>query len=187
MSDYTQLPDDLPVPVDDGGADHLRGMTMPSVTLEATGGGEVDLGALGEGLTVIYIYPMTGTPGVALPEGWDEIPGARGCTPETCGFRDHFAELRAAGATEVYGCSTQDLATQQELVERLALPYELLADPALKLGAALQLPSFQAAGVTRYRRLTLIISGGRIEHVFYPIVPPNAHAGDVLAWLAARG
>src|SRR5579875_2352259 len=183
MSDYMQLPEDLPVPADDGAADHLRGMAMPSVALTSTEGGDVDLGAL-HGLTVIYVYPMTGTPGVALPEGWDEIPGARGCTPETCGFRDHFAELRAAGADAVFGLSTQDLATQRELVERLRLPYPLLADPEEKLGQALHLPSFQAGGATRYRRITLIIVNGTIEHVFYPIFPPNAHAIEVLGWLS---
>ncbi|MGH2908090.1 MAG: peroxiredoxin [Solirubrobacteraceae bacterium] len=187
MSDYTQLPDDLPVPVDDGGADHLRGTAMPSVTLASSDGGEVDLGALGGGLTVIYIYPMTGTPGVALPEGWDEIPGARGCTPESCSFRDHYAELRAAGAGAVYGLSTQDADTQVELAARLELPYPVLADPELRLDAAIGLPSFEADGVTRYQRLTLIVSDGAIEHVFYPVFPPNTHAADVLAWLASRG
>ena len=186
MSDYMQLPEDLPVPVDDGRADHLRGMTMPSVALAATDGREVDLSDLGEGLTVIYIYPMTGTPGVALPDGWDEIPGARGCTPETCAFRDHFTELRQAGAAAVYGLSTQDTATQRELAERLSLPFPLLADPELRLGAALELPSFEAGGATRYSRLTLIVSDGRIEHVFYPIFPPTTHAAEVLDWLSAR-
>jgi peroxiredoxin len=184
MSDYTQLPEDLPVPVDDGAADHLTGMTMPSVVLPATDGSEVDLGALGEGLTVLYIYPMTGTPGVELPEGWDEIPGARGCTPETCGFRDHFADLRQTGADRVFGLSTQDLATQRELVERLRLPYRLLADPEGKLGAALQLPAFEAGGQMRYSRITLIILNDEIVHVFYPIFPPNAHAIEVLGYLS---
>jgi len=184
MSDYMQLPEDLPVPVDDGGADHLPGTKMPSVLLDASDDRQVDLGALGDGLTVLYIYPMTGTPGVELPDGWDEIPGARGCTPETCGFRDHFADLRDAGADRVFGLSTQDLATQRELVERLRLPYPLLADPEEKLGQALHLPSFQAGGATRYRRITLIIVNGTIEHVFYPIFPPNAHAIEVLGWLS---
>jgi peroxiredoxin len=186
MSDYMQLPEDLPVPVNDGKADHLRGMAMPSVVLAASDGREVALGALGEGLTVIYIYPMTGTPGVALPDNWDEIPGARGCTPESCAFRDHFAELREAGAAAVYGLSTQDLATQRELAERLELPYPVLADPEFRLGAALGLPSFEAGGATRYSRLTLIISAGRIEHVFYPIFPPTTHAAEVLDWLSAH-
>jgi peroxiredoxin len=184
MSDYMQLPADLPIPGDDGAANHLTGMTMPSVVLEATDANAVDLGTLGEGLTVLYIYPMTGTPGVELPAGWDEIPGARGCTPETCGFRDHFADLREAGADRVFGLSTQDLATQRELVERLQLPYPLLSDPESKLGAALRLPSFEAGGSTRYSRITLIISGDEIDHVFYPIFPPNAHAIEVLGYLS---
>jgi peroxiredoxin len=184
MSDYMQLPDDLPVPLDDGRADHLNGMTMPSVVLDASDGGTVDLGALGEGLTVLYIYPMTGTPGVELPDGWDDIPGARGCTPETCGFRDHYADLKQVGADRVFGLSTQDLDTQRELVERLRLPYVLLSDPTEKLGTALDLPSFEAAGVTRYSRITLIIINDVIDHVFYPIFPPNAHAIEVLGWLS---
>jgi peroxiredoxin len=186
MSDYMQLPEDLPVPVDDGAADHLRGTRMPSVRLMATDGQEIDLGALGGGTTVIYVYPMTGTPGVALPHGWDEIPGARGCTPETCGFRDHFTELREAGADAVLGVSTQDSETQRELVERLGLPFVLLADPDLTLGEALGLPSFTADGHARYHRLTLIVRAGEITHVFYPVFPPNAHATEVLGWLSAR-
>jgi peroxiredoxin len=184
MSDYMQLPADLPIPVDDGAADHLTGMTMPSVVLEATDANAVDLGALGEGVTVLYIYPMTGTPGVELPAGWDEIPGARGCTPETCGFRDHFADLRNTGADRVFGLSTQDLATQRETAERLRLPYPLLADPEGTLGEALQLPAFEAGGQKRYARITLIISGDEIEHDFYPIFPPNAHAIEVLGYLS---
>jgi peroxiredoxin len=186
VSDYLSLPDDLPVPVDDGGADHLSGTAAPAVRLASSAGGEVDLAGLGRGLTVIYVYPMTGTPGVALPDGWDEIPGARGCTPESCAFRDHFAQLREAGADAVYGLSTQVLQTQRELAERLELPYPLLADPRLELGAALGLPAFEAGGATRYRRLTLVIVNGRIEHVFYPVFPPDGHAGEVLAWLSAR-
>ncbi|MFZ0385376.1 MAG: peroxiredoxin [Solirubrobacteraceae bacterium] len=184
MSDYMQLPEDLPVPVDDGAADHLTGMRMPSVVLPATDGSDVDVGALGEGLTVLYIYPMTGTPGVELPEGWDEIPGARGCTPETCGFRDHFADLRERGADRVFGLSTQDLATQRELAERLRLPYPLLSDPESTLGAALRLPAFEAGGLMRYSRITLIIVKDEIDHVFYPVFPPNAHAIEVLGWLS---
>jgi peroxiredoxin len=186
MSDYQSLPDDLPVPHDDGAADHLSGLTMPSVRLASSGGGEVDLAALGSGRTVLYVYPMTGTPGVALPEGWDEIPGARGCTPESCAFRDHFTQLREAGADAVYGLSTQDIDTQRDVAARLALPYPLLADPGVALGGALNLPTFVAAGVTRYRRLTLVVVDGRIEHVFYPIFPPDGHAAEVLAWLSAH-
>ncbi len=186
MSDYTSLPGDLPAPVDDGAADGLAGSTMPALSLAATVGGDVDLAALPAGRTVLYVYPMTGTPGVALPDGWDEIPGARGCTPESCAFRDHFAQLREAGAAAVYGLSTQDLETQRETVARLELPYALLADPEVALGAALGLPTFPAGGATRYRRITLIVTDGRIEHVFYPIFPPDGHAAEVLDWLSAH-
>lgn len=186
MSDYQSLPDDLPVPDDDGAADHLPGLRMPSVALACSRGGEIDLAALGSGRTILYVYPMTGTPGVALPDGWDEIPGARGCTPESCAFRDHFTQLREAGADAVYGLSTQDIDTQRDVAARLALPYPLLADPGVTLGAALELPTFAAGGVTRYRRLTLVVLDGEIEHVFYPIFPPDRHAAEVLAWLSAQ-
>ena len=186
MSDYQSLPDDLPVPEDDGAADHLPGLEMPSVTLQGSRGGEVDLADLGPGRTVLYIYPMTGTPGVALPDGWDEIPGARGCTPESCAFRDHFTQLREAGADVVYGLSTQDIDTQRDVAARLVLPYPLLADPGVALAGALELPTFVTGGVTRYHRLTLVVVDGHIEHVFYPIFPPDSHAAEVLAWLLAR-
>lgn len=186
MTDYMSLPDDLPVPEDDGAADHLDGLELPPLVLACTDGDPVDLARLGPGLAVLYVYPMTGTPGVALPEGWNEIPGARGCTPETCGFRDHFAELREAGADAVYGISNQELDAQREVVARLELPYPLLSDADLALAAKLALPTFPAGGATRYRRLTMIVAAGRIEHVFYPVFPPDAHAGEVLAWLSAR-
>jgi peroxiredoxin len=186
MSDFQSLPDDLPVPLDDGAADHLSGVAMVSVALASSRGGEVDLAALATGRTVLYVYPMTGTPGVALPDGWDEIPGARGCTPESCAFRDHFTQLREAGADAVYGLSTQDVDTQRDAATRLALPYPLLADPDAALGRALGLPAFVAGGLTRYRRLTLVIVDARIEHVFYPIFPPSGHAAEVLAWLFAH-
>ena len=186
MTDYMSLPNDLPVPEDDGAADHLEGIAVGPIVLVSTAGDPVDLSRLGPGLTVLYVYPMTGTPGVALPEGWDEIPGARGCTPESCAFRDHYAQLREAGADAVYGISSQDLDAQREAAMRLELPYPLLADPDLALAAELRLPTFEAGGATRYRRLTMIVVAGRIEHVFYPIFPPDAHAGEVLAWLADR-
>ena len=177
------LPDGLPAPVDDGAAAHLPGTALPAVVLPATDGGEVDLAGLGPGRTVLYVYPMTGRPDVALPDGWDEIPGARGCTPESCGFRDHFADLRAAGATTVHGISTQDTVDQREAAERLALPFSLLSDAGRVLAAELGLPTFEVEGRALYRRLTLIASGGRVEHVFYPVFPPDRHAADVLAWL----
>jgi peroxiredoxin len=177
------LPDGLPVPVDDGAADHLPGATMAPVSLAATDGRTVDLAALGPGSTVVYAYPMTGRPGVALPDGWDEIPGARGCTPESCAFRDHFADLRAAGAEAVYGLSSQDTEYQREVAERLHLPFPMLSDPDLKLAAALRLPTFETAGMRLYRRLTLVVREGRVAHVFYPVFPPDGHAAEVLAWL----
>ena len=186
MTDYLSLPDDLPRPVDDGAAAHLPGMAVPSVTLPATDGAAVDLARLGPGTIVVYVYPMTGRPGRDLPDGWDAIPGARGCTPESCGFRDHHAELLAAGVAAVYGLSSQDPEYQREAAQRLRLPFALLSDAPLALADRLRLPTFAAGGTTRYRRLTLIVAAGRIEHVFYPVFPPDAHAGEVLAWLRER-
>ena len=180
------LPEGLPAPDDDGGADHLPGATLPSLTLPATDGSHVDLARLGPERAVLYVYPMTGQPGVALPDGWDEIPGARGCTPESCGFRDHFAELQAAGVVAVHGISAQDEAYQREVAARLALPFTLLSDERLALASSLRLPTFQTAGMTLYRRLTMIVCGGRIEHVFYPVFPPDGHAAEVLSWLTAN-
>lgn len=188
MTDFTSLPPDLPVPADDGAADHLPGMALPPVELASTAGGTVALDRLGRdrARTVLYVYPMTGRPGVDLPEGWDTIPGARGCTPEACAFRDHHPELAAAGA-DVYGLSTQSTADQAEAVERLHLPFRLLSDErAVLADEPLRLPAFQAGGRTRYRRLTLVIAEGRIEHVFYPVFPPDRHASEVLAWLENR-
>jgi peroxiredoxin len=177
------LPPDLPAPEDDGAADHLPGVKSPELALISTAGEAVRLDALGDGRSVIYIYPLTGRPGTDLPSGWDAIPGARGCTPEACGFRDHHQELLAAGAARVFGLSSQDSAYQREVVERLQLPFSMLSDPALSLAAAVGLPTFEADGVTLYKRLTLIIGNGLIEHAFYPIFPPDEHAEQVLAWL----
>lgn len=183
VSDFTQLPEGLPVPVDDGAADHLPGQAIPDLALASTGGETVSLGELGPGRTIIYVYPLTGRPGVPLPEGWDEIPGARGCTTEACDFRDHHAELIEAGASAVYGLSSQDTAYQQEVVERVELPFSMLSDPELALASALGLPTFEVDGLTLYKRITLVIRDGVIEHAFYPIFPPNEHAREVLAWL----
>jgi peroxiredoxin len=183
MSDYLALPDDLPRPVDDGAAAHLTGLSMPSVVLPSTTGDQVDLASFGSGRTVLYVYPLTGRPGVDLPTGWDEIPGARGCTPETCGFRDHYAELVSAGAAAVFGLSSQDTAYQREVADRLGLPFALLSDRDHQLAQTLRLPTFTVDDLLLYRRITLIISAGLIEHVFYPIFPPNEHAEEVLAWL----
>lgn len=185
MIDPMVLPADLPAPTDDGGADHLRGLELPAVALPATDGRQLSLAALA-GRTVIYAYSRTGKPGEpSLVDDWDLIPGARGCTPESCGFRDHHAELEAAGAA-VFGLSTQDSAEQRELAERLALPFPILSDAALELTAALRLPTFEAAGQTLIKRLTMLVGGGRIERVWYPVFPPDRHAGEVLAWLRAN-
>ena len=185
MIDPYTLPDDLPRPVDDGAADHLPGAALPAIELPATDGSDVALDSLRR-RTVIYAYPRTGRPGEpSLVDDWDLIPGARGCTPETCGFRDHHAELDAAGA-DVYGLSTQDTAYQRELAERLGLPFPILSDERLKLTKALRLPSFEVAGQTLIKRLTMVVDGGAIRHVFYPVFPPDRHAAEVLAWLQAN-
>jgi peroxiredoxin len=182
------LPADLPVPDDDGAADHLRGAAMPDVALPATSGEDVRVAAAGPlARTVLYAYPRTGRPGEpSLVEDWDLIPGARGCTPEACAFRDHFAELRAAGA-QVFGVSTQSTAYQREAAERLHLPFPLLSDAELELTRALRLPTFEVAGETLIKRLTLIVRDGAIEHVFYPVFPPDGHAREVLDWLQRSG
>jgi peroxiredoxin len=183
VSDYQTLPAGLPAPVDDGAAAHLPGRAMPSLSLPSTDGREITLSELGPGRTVLYVYPRTGQPGAALPDGWDEIPGARGCTPEACGFRDHHAELLAAGAGAVYGLSSQDTGYQREVVERLHLPFPLISDEQLRLAGELELPTFTIGGMTLYRRLTMVVTDGRIEHVFYPIFPPDEHAQQVVDWL----
>jgi len=179
-----ELPADLPVPTDDGAAAHLPGMRLPRVALQSTGGRLVDVGALGQGRTVLYLYPRTGRPDRGVPPGWDSIPGARGCTPESCGFRDHFAELQALGAG-VFGVSTQATAYQREAVQRLNLPFELLSDARLELTAAMRLPTFQFEGETLLKRLTMIVLDGRVEHVYYPVFPPDRHAEEVVRQLRA--
>ena len=180
------LPEGLPEPTDDGACDHLPGAHLPSVALPATTGEAVDLSAL-TGRSVVYAYPWTGRPGEPLlSDDWDTIPGARGCTPETCGFRDHHSELRELGA-RVFGMSTQDTAWQAELAKRLALPYPVLSDAGLALTRAMGLPTFEVAGHTLLRRLTLVIADGEVEHFFYPVFPPDRHASEVLTWLAERG
>jgi peroxiredoxin len=180
-----ELPKDLPVPQDDGACAHLTGTRMPSVSLPATNGQHVDLSAL-PGRTIVYCYPRTGRPDRDPPAGWDAIPGARGCTPQSCSFRDHHAELLALGAGAVYGLSTQDTAYQREAVERLHLPFELLSDEKLAFARALSLPTFEIEGMELIKRLTLIVHEGTIEHVFYPVFPPDANAPDVVHWLVER-
>ena len=179
---FNQLPPNLPVPKDDGAAGHLKGKALPNLALPSTSNRLVNLSAVAAPRVVIYCYPMTGQPGKALPPGWDEIPGARGCTPETCGFRDHHKDLVRLGA-EVYGLSTQDTTYQQEMVKRLEVPFEVLSDDHLSFAGALGLPTFVAGGMTLLKRLTIVARGGRIEHVFYPVFPPDAHAQEVIAWL----
>jgi peroxiredoxin len=186
MIDPMVLPPDLPVPPDDGAATHLPGAALPALELVATDGRTVRLDRIGRPRAIVYVYPWTGRPGQPLlREDWDLIPGARGCTPEACAFRDHHAELAAAG-TAVYGVSTQSSDYQRELAERLGLPFPILSDADLRLAEALGLPTFEVEGQTLLKRLTLVVRGGAIEHVFYPVFPPDAHAGEVLAWLRAN-
>lgn len=161
------------------------GMRLPRIALPATDGTEVDLSSL-PGLIVVYAYPRTGQPGVPNPPGWDLIPGARGCTPQTCAFRDHFAELQSRGVRHVFGLSTQPTAYQQEVAARLHLPFPLLSDESLGLTTSLRLPTFRTTGMTLLKRLTLVIQDARIEHVFYPVFPPDWNAGEVVAWLRDR-
>ena len=172
----------LPVPQDDGATRHLLGAPVPDVTLPSTAGGDVSLAKFC-GRTVLFIYPMTGTPGVALPDGWDAIPGARGCTPHTCAFRDLHGELKSAGASAVFGLSTQTLSEQQDTVERLHLPFPLLSDAELELAHAMTLPTMVVAGKTMIKRLAMVIDDGTVTHVFYPVFPPDRNAADVLTWL----
>lgn len=179
----TPLPPDLPAPEDDGAADHLPGAKVPAVALTSTDGAIVRLDQLGAGRTVLYVYPLTGRADVELPEDWDTIPGARGCTNQACDFRDHHADLLAAGAAAVYALSAQASDYQAEVVERLRLPFAMLSDPELVLAAELGLPTFTAGGMTLYRRHTLVLRDGIVEHVFYPVFPPDRHAEQVLAWL----
>jgi peroxiredoxin len=182
MHDPYQLPPDLPVPLDDGAADHLLGLTLPSIQFEATTGDRLDLRDAGAETLVLYIYPRTGKPGVELPAGWDDIPGARGCTPQSCGFRDLHRELTNAGG-RVAGLSAQTSDYQREAATRLLLPFPLLADPSLELAAAIGLPTFEIGNTTLYKRLTIIARHGEIAKVFYPVFPPDENAAEVLSWL----
>jgi peroxiredoxin len=182
------LPEDLPIPQDDGACDHLRGMHLPSIELPATSGTTVDLAKSDAEWTVVYCYPRTGRPDQELPGGtqaWNAVPGARGCTPQSCAYRDHYAELTALRAT-VYGLSTQDTTYQSEAVERLHLPFPLLSDEKLVLAKALRLPTFIFAEHEMIKRLTLIIRAGRIEEVFYPVFPSDADADKVIVWLKSH-
>jgi peroxiredoxin len=181
--DLMNIPADLPVPEDDGAADHLPGTALPALEFPSTAGEQIRTAEFGPGRTVLYVYPRTGRPDTELPEGWDQIPGARGCTPEACAFRDHHADLVEAGAAGVFGLSSQDTDYQREVVQRLQLPFHMLSDPELRLAQALNLPTFETSGMKLYNRLTMIVQEGTIEHVFYPIFPPAEHAEQVLQWL----
>jgi peroxiredoxin len=187
MPSTVEAPDwsTIPAPVDDGAVRHLVGAKVPSIPLRATDGGTVDLSAL-RGRVVVYAYPRTGRPGVENPEGWDMIPGARGCTPQTCSFRDHFAELKALGVDHLFGLSTQGPDYQREAAERLHLPFALLSDERLELTTAMGLPTFETSGMTLLKRFTLVLDDGTVEHVFYPVFPPDRSASDVLDWLSQR-
>jgi peroxiredoxin len=192
MSDRNplELPANLPVPVDDGACDHLRGLRLPSVPLLSTAGRMVDLSEL-RGRTVVYCYPRTGRPDREVPKGWDDIPGARGCTPQSCAFRDHYGEFEALG-TRVFGLSTQTTDYQREAATRLRLPFDLLSDKDLACARALRLPTFEfewtfgAEPATLIKRLTLVLTDGRIEQVFYPVFPPDKNAEQVRLWLVQR-
>ena len=175
----------LPSPVEDGAAHHLLGMPFAAVSLPSTDGKLVDVAAM-QGLTVIYAYPMTGRPGKALPDGWDMIPGARGCTPQSCAFRDHFAELGALGVDHLFGLSTQTREDQVEAVNRLHLPFPLLSDADYHLAQAMGLPQFEVGNKRLLKRMTLIVRQGRIIKVFYPVFPPDENAQNVIHWVRSH-
>ena len=183
MTSLYELPSDLPVPVDDGACAHLPGSAVPAVELESSVG-PVELAGFAAERAVLYVYPRTGRPDRPVPEGWDAIPGARGCTPQSCGFRDHAQELRELGA-RVAGLSAQRIEEQVELSERLGLLYPVIADPELRLRDALGLPTFEFEGATLYRRVTLVFEAGRVAKAFYPVFPPDRNAEEVVAWLAS--
>jgi peroxiredoxin len=172
----------IPAPEDDGSTRHLRGLKIASVPLHATDGKTVDLFSL-KGRTIVYAYPRTGQPGHDNPPGWDMIPGARGCTPQSCSFRDHFADLKSLGVQHLYGLSTQDSAYQKEAADRLHLPFTILSDEKLALTKAMNLPTFETNGITLLKRVTLVIDDGVIRHIFYPVFPPDRSAADVIKWL----
>jgi peroxiredoxin len=187
MKSTVEAPDwsTIPAPLDDGATRHLVGARMASVPLRATNGEIVDLSVI-PGRVVVYAYPRTGRPSVDNPDGWDMIPGARGCTPQSCSFRDHFAELKALGVDHLFGLSTQDSDYQREAAERLHLPFAILSDEHLELTRAMNLPTFETSGMTLLKRFTLVIDNGTVEHVFYPVFPPDRSASDVVEWLSRR-
>ncbi len=183
MTNLNQIPPNLPVPIDDGLAAHLIGMTLPSLSLLATNGTKVNLSQV-QGRFVVYCYPRTGTPNTSLPEGWDQIPGARGCTPQSCAYRDHYQELKALGA-EVFGLSVQTTEYQTEMVNRLHLPFPVLSDEHFEFQRALNLPTFEVAGMTLLKRLTLIVKDGVVEAVHYPVFPSDSDPAWVIGTLSS--
>jgi len=187
MNTSVEAPDwsAIPAPVDDGATRHLVGATVAAVSLEATSGETINLSEL-RGRSVVYAYPRTGRPGVDNPDGWDMIPGARGCTPQTCSFRDHFAELKALGVDHLFGLSTQDPEYQKEAAERTHLPFAILSDDHFTLTRAMGLPTFETSGMTLLKRFTLVIDNGKVTHVFYPVFPPDKSASDVIEWLSQK-
>jgi peroxiredoxin len=178
QSSYLELPDNLPIPTDDGSADHLQGMKLDSILLAATNGAKIDLSKL-SGATVVFIYPMTGVPGVALPDGWDDIPGARGCTPQACSYRDNYNELKKH-VDNLFGLSVQSSEYQKELKDRVELPYEILSDSEFKFANSLKLPTFEVNSMKLLKRLTLIIKDGLIINKHYPVFPSNKDVNWVL-------
>ena len=188
MTDYATnpniLPPNIPAPHDDGATRHLAGMELPDIALPATQGAPVNLSKL-SGRALVYVYPRTGVPGVPNPDGWDQIPGARGCTLQSCSFRDHYAELRQLGVSHLFGLSTQDTAYQREAAGRMHLPFPVLSDEQFALTRSLHLPTFVAGGMTLLKRMAWVIDDGRMTKVFYPVFPPNENAAQVLAWLRA--
>lgn len=180
----SQLPNDLPAPTDDGAANHLTELFLPDIQLNATNGDAVQLNQL-QGKHVIYIYPMTGQPNIALPENWDNIPGARGCTPQSCSFRDHSDEL-AKLSTRIFGLSSQATEYQLEVKNRLHLPFELLSDASMLLKKSLGLPTFFAGNIEMYKRLTLIVENNQIINTFYPVFPPDKNVHEVIEWLTTN-
>lgn len=175
----------IPAPVDDGAASHLKAMKLASISLPTTDGSSVDLSRL-SGRTIVFAYPRTGKPGIENPVGWDQIPGARGCTPQSCSFRDHFAEIKSLGVDFIFGLSSQDTAYQQEVAQRLHLPFPILSDEKLELASSMRLPMFETSGMKLLKRLTLSIWDGVIEHAFYPVFPPDQDAANVIAWLKTK-
>ena len=181
IQDFSKLPSNLPIPIDDGTGDRLLGKNLPNIVLNSTSNKPLNISSI-KGSLVLYCYPMTGQPGIKLPDGWDSIPGARGCTPQSCSFRDHHQELQVLN-TQVYGISTQKSLIQREAAARLHLPFELLSDADLKLTTALGLPTFEVESQKLIKRITLIAREGKIIKVFYPVFPPDENAQDVLKWL----